>query len=113
MFESIESFAESTEAFPLGTRMTLGKRKIRRKSRDAWCSTLKSLRAYGKIFFVGTVPSDLRQTAYRQPAFSFIRRLEQANQRAELELERWNGPICIKVSNYVSEEVDWYARSTI
>ena len=28
MFGSIESFAESTEAFPLGTRMTLGKRKI-------------------------------------------------------------------------------------
>ena len=39
--------------------------------------------------------------------------LEQANQRAELELERWNGPICIKVSNHVSEEVAWYARSTI
>ena len=29
------------------------------------------------------------------------------------ELERWNGPICIKVSNHVSEEVAWYARSTI
>jgi hypothetical protein len=28
VFGSIESFAESTEAFPLGTRMTLGKRKI-------------------------------------------------------------------------------------
>ena len=40
MFESAGPFAESTEAFPLGTRMTLGKRKIRRKSRDAWCSTL-------------------------------------------------------------------------
>ena len=51
MFESIDFFAESTEAFPLGTRMTLGKRKIHRKIRDAWCSTLKSLRAYGKIFF--------------------------------------------------------------
>ena len=76
MFESAGPFAESTEAFPLGTRMTLGKRKIRRKSRDAWCSTLKSLRAYGTIFFTGAVPSDLRQTAYRQPAFSFIRRLE-------------------------------------
>lgn len=49
MFESAGPFAESTEAFPLGTRMTLGKRKIRRKSRDAWCSTLKSLRAYGTI----------------------------------------------------------------
>lgn len=113
MFESAGPFAESTEAFPLGTRMTLGKRKIRRKSRDAWCSTLKSLRAYGKIFFTGAVPSDLRQTAYRQSAFYFIRWLEQANQRAELELERWNGPICIKVSNHVSEEVAWYARSTI
>lgn len=111
MFESAGPFAESTEAFPLGTRMTLGKRKIRRKSRDAWCSTLKSLRAYGTIFFTGAVPSDLRQTAHRQPAFSFIRRLEQANLRAELE--RWNGPICIKVSNHVSEEVTWYARSTI
>ena len=113
MFESAGPFAESTEAFPLGTRMTLGKRKIRRKSRDAWCSTLKSLRAYGTIFFAGAVPSDLRQTAYRQSAFSFIRRLEYTNQRAELELERWNGPICIKVSNHVSEEVAWYARSTI
>ena len=91
--------------------MTLGKRKIRRKSRDAWYSTLKSLRAYGTIFFTGAVPSDLRQTAYRQPAFSFIRRLEYANLCAELE--RWNGPICIKVSNHVSEEVAWYARSTI
>lgn len=111
MFESAGPFAESTEAFPLGTRMTLGKRKIRRKSRDAWCSTLKSLRAYGTIFFTGAVPSDLRQTAYRQPAFSFIRRLEYANLCAELE--RWNGPICIKVSNHVSEEVAWYARSTI
>jgi hypothetical protein len=49
MFESAGPFAESTEAFPLGTRMTLGKRKIRRKSRDAWFSTLKSLRAYGTI----------------------------------------------------------------
>lgn len=29
------------------------------------------------------------------------------------ELERWNGPICIKVSNHVSEEVTWYARGTI
>ena len=76
MFESIDFFAESTEAFPLGTRMTLGKRKIRRKIRDAWCSTLKSLRAYGKIFFMGTVPSDLRQTAYRQAAFYFIHWLE-------------------------------------
>lgn len=113
MFELIESFAESTEGFPLGTRMTLGKRKIRRKSRDAWYSTLKSLRVYGIMLPVSAVPSDLRQTAYRQPAFSFIRRLEQANQRAELELERWNGPICIKVSNHVSEEVTWYARSTI
>ena len=74
---------------------------------------LKSLRAYGKIFFTGAVPSDLRQTAYRQSAFYFIHWLEQANQCAELELERWNGPICIKVSNYVSEEVTWYARSTI
>lgn len=111
MFESAGPFAESTEAFPLGTRMTLGKRKIRRKSRDAWCSTLKSLRAYGTMLFIGAVPSDLRQTAYRQPAFSFIRRLEQANLCAELE--RWNGPICIKVSNHVSEEVAWYARSTI
>ena len=27
MFESIESFAESAEAFPLGTRMTMGKRE--------------------------------------------------------------------------------------
>lgn len=113
MFESIDFFAESTEAFPLGTRMTLGKRKIRRKSRDAWCSTLKSLRAYGTIFFTGAVPSDLRQTAYRQSAFYFIHWLEQANQCAELELERWNGPICIKVSNHVSEEGAWYARSTI
>ena len=111
MFESAGPFAESTEAFPLGTRMTLGKRKIRRKSRDAWCSTLKSLRAYGTIFFAGAVPSDLRQTAYRQSAFSFIRRLEQANPCAELE--RWNGSICIKVSNHVSEEVTWYARGTI
>ena len=76
VFESIEYFAESTEAFPLGTRMTLGKRRIRRKSRNAWCSSLKSLRAYGKIFFIGTVPSDLRQTAYRQAAFSFIHWLE-------------------------------------
>jgi len=25
----------------------LGKRRIRRKSRNAWCSSLKSLRAYG------------------------------------------------------------------
>ena len=108
MFESAGPFAESTEAFPLGTRMTLRKRKIRRKSRDAWCSTLKSLRAYGTIFFTGAVPSDLRQTA-----FYFIHWLEQANQCAELELERWNGPICIKVSNHVSEEVAWYARSTI
>lgn len=49
MFESIEYFAESTETFPLGTRMTLGKRRIRRKSRNAWCSSLKSLRAYGII----------------------------------------------------------------
>ena len=113
MFVSIESFAESTEAFPLGTRMTLGKRKIRRKSRDAWCSTLKSLRAYGTMLFIGAVPSDLRQTAYRQSAFYFIHWLEQPNQHAELELERWNGPICIKVSNHVSEEVAWYARSTI
>ena len=111
MFESAGPFAESTEAFPLGTRMTLGKRKIRRKSRDAWFSTLKSLRAYGTIFFTGAVPSDLRQTAYRQSAFYFIRWLEQANLCAELE--RWNGPICIKVSNHVSEEVAWYARSTI
>ena len=111
MFESAGPFAESTEAFPLGTRMTLGKRKIRRKSRDAWCSTLKSLRAYGTIFFTGAVPSDLRQTAYRKPAFSLIRRLEQTNLCAELE--RWNGPICMKVSNHVSEEVAWYARSTI
>ena len=111
MFESAGPFAESTEAFPLGTRMTLGKRKIRRKSRDAWCSTLKSLRAYGTIFFAGAVPSDLRQTAYRQSAFYFIRWLEQANLCTELE--RWNGPICIKVSNHVSEEVAWYARSTI
>ena len=93
--------------------MTLGKRKIRRKSRDAWCSTLKSLRVYGIMLPVSTVPSDLRQTAYRQAAFYFILWLEQANQRAELELERWNGPICIKVSNHVSEEVVWYARSTI
>jgi hypothetical protein len=61
--------------------------------------------------FYRAVPSDLRQTAYRQVAFSFIRRLEQANPCAELE--RWNGPICIKVSNHVSEEVAWYARSTI
>lgn len=91
--------------------MTLGKRKIRRKSRDAWCSTLKSLRVYGIMLPVSTVPSDLRQTAYRQAAFYFILWLEQANQRAELE--RWNGPICIKVSNHVSEEVVWYARSTI
>lgn len=84
MFGSIESFAESTEAFPLGTRMTLGKRKIRRKSRDAWCSTLKSLCAYGTMFFIGAVPSDLRQTAYRQSAFYFIHWLEQPNQHAEL-----------------------------
>ena len=28
MFESIESFAESTETFSLGTRMTMGKRKL-------------------------------------------------------------------------------------
>ena len=111
MFESAGPFAESTEGFPLGTRMTLRKRKIRRKSRNAWCSTLKSLRAYGKIFFIGTVPSDLRQTAYRQAAFYFIHWLEQTNQCAELE--RWNGPIYIKVSNHVSEEVVWYARSTI
>lgn len=116
MFESAGPFAESTEAFPLGTRMTLGKRKIRRKSRDAWCSTLKSLRAYGKMLFIGTMPSDLRQAAYRQAAyrqaaFYFNHWLEQTNQCAKLE--RWNGPICIKVSNYVSEEVDWYARSTI
>ena len=61
--------------------------------------------------FTGFVPSDLRQTAYRQSAFSFIRRLEWANLCAELE--RWNGPICIKVSNHVSKEVAWYARSTI
>ncbi len=88
MFESAGPFAESTEAFPLGTRMTLGKRKIRRKSRNTWCSSLKSLRAYGKILFIGTVPSDLRQTAYRQDAFYFIHWLEQANQCAELELER-------------------------
>lgn len=81
--------------------------------RNVWCSTLKSLRAYGIIFFTGAVPSDLRQTAYRQSAFYFIHWLEQANQCAELELERWNGPICIKVSNHVSEEVAWYARSTI
>ena len=113
MFESAGPFAESTEGFPLGTRMTLRKRKIRRKSRDAWCSTLKFLRAYGTIFFTGAVPSDLRQTAYRQSAFYFIHWLEQANQCAELELERWDGPICIKVSNHVSEEVAWYARSTI
>lgn len=113
MFESAGPFAESTEGFPLGTRMTLRKRKIRRKIRDAWCSTLKSLRAYGKIFFTGAVPSDLRQTAYRQSAFYFIHWLEQANQCTELELERLDGPICIKVSNHVSEEVAWYARSTI
>ena len=93
--------------------MTLGKRKIRRKSRDAWCSTLKSLCVYGIMLPVSTVSSDLRQTAYRQSAFYFIHWLEQANQCAELELERWNGPICIKVSNHVSEEVAWYARSTI
>lgn len=74
---------------------------------------LKSLRVYGIIFPVSAVPSDLRQTAYRQAAFSFIHWLEQTNQCAELELERWNGPICIKVSNHVSEEVAWYARSTI
>lgn len=72
---------------------------------------LKSLRVYGIMLPVNAVPSDLRQTAYRQSAFSFIRRLEQANPCAELE--RWNGPICIKVSNHVSEEVAWYARSTI
>ena len=72
---------------------------------------LKSLRVYGIMLPVNAVPSDLRQTAYRQPAFSFIRRLEQANLCAEPE--RWNGPICIKVSNHVSEEVTWYARSTI
>lgn len=111
MFESAGPFAESTEGFPLGTRMTLGKRKIRRKSRDAWYSTLKSLRVYGIMLPVSAVPSDLRQTAYRQPAFSFIRRLDQANPCTEQE--RWNGPICIKVSNHVSEEVAWYARGTI
>ena len=72
---------------------------------------LKSLRVYGIMLPVNAVPSDLRQTAYRQSAFSFIRRLEQANLCAELE--RWNGSICIKVSNHVSEEVAWYARSTI
>lgn len=113
MFESAGPFTESTDAFPLGTRMTLRKRKIRRKSRNAWCSTLKSMRAYGIIFFTGAVPSDLRQTAYRQSAFYFIHWLEQTNQCAELELERWNGSICIKVSNHVSEEGSWYARSTI
>ena len=63
--------------------------------------------------FTSCPASDLRQTAYRQSAFYFIHWLEQANQCAELELERWNGPICIKVSNHVSEEVAWYARSTI
>lgn len=72
---------------------------------------LKSLRVYGIVLPVSAVLADLRRTAYRRPAFSFIDRLEYANQRAELE--RWNGPICIKASNYVSEEVAWYARSTI
>ena len=41
-----------------------------------------------QYFFIGAVPSDLRQTAYRQSAFYFIHWLEQANQCAELELER-------------------------
>ncbi len=72
---------------------------------------LKSLRVYGIMLPVSAMPSDLRQTAYRQAAFYFIHWLEQTNQCAELE--RWNGPICIKVSNHVSKEVVWYARSTI
>lgn len=72
---------------------------------------LKSLRVYGIMVPVSAVPSDLRQTAYMQSAFYFIHWLEQTNQCAELE--RWNGPIYIKVSNHVSEEVAWYARSTI
>ena len=41
--------------------------------------------------------------------YTSIHWLEPPNQHAELELERWNGPICIKVSNHVSEEVAWYA----
>ena len=59
------------------------------------------------------MPSDLRQTAYRQSAFYFIHWLEQANQCAELQQERWDRPISLKESKHVSEEVAWYAISTI
>lgn len=37
---------------------------------------LKSMRVYGIILSVSAVLVDLRQTAYRRPAFSFIHRLE-------------------------------------
>lgn len=46
---------------------------------------LKSLRVYGIMLPVSAVLADLRQTAYRRPAFSFIDRLEYANQRVGSE----------------------------